>query len=676
MKLAFVEVAGFRGVRDRLRVEIPTSFAVVTGRNGVGKSTLLDAIDFALTGTISKYGVRNAKGGGLEDHIWWVGKGIANQSFVRAGFVRNDGSPFVVTRDREKGADKPDREISQELSAGPYLASAATLMQTALIRDERIADLSLDLPEQQRFAAVQAAIGDLGGPDHSARTSAVVNAAKSEADNRRRRLESLRVELSRALSALTEAQSAADKERDVVRARELLVVIEPDLAGADSQRIRARLTERRVAARRIQSALAELEAADIDRVGMLTPDGLLRAAEAEERLTSAMREETSAIQRLARAQEALDAERKSDAIAAHLHELLVHGERLGLQHGHCPLCDAERPQDAFHAALTRTRVSLGDRYQRIEALMARVEELAQELVAANAAKQAAVAVVESMRAERQAVAAAMERALSALAEAGLAEVHGPVANVRRAIFSYEETTAQLEQSLFTLEASLAFERAASLDAQVAKLRGEVDAASLALTSAERGLAAARSINESVAIVANQVLSEQFDTVLPLLKELYRRLRPHSEWNEIEAEFGGKIRASLNFMVEGGHNPQFMFSSGQRRAAGLAFLLAIHLSRPWCRWDTLLMDDPVQHIDDYRAVNLVEVLSAIRRTGRQVIVAVEDSALADLLCRRLRAVQGAFGRRIELASAPDGSVGAKVNDIFPMTPRALRIAEAS
>jgi len=28
----------------------------------------------------------------------------------------------------------------------------------------------------------------------------------------------------------------------------------------------------------------------------------------------------------------------------------------------------------------------------------------------------------------------------------------------------------------------------------------------------------------------------------------------------------------------------------------------------------LLDDPVQHIDDYRALNLVEVLAAIRRTG--------------------------------------------------------------
>jgi hypothetical protein len=62
--------------------------------------------------------------------------------------------------------------------------------------------------------------------------------------------------------------------------------------------------------------------------------------------------------------------------------------------------------------------------------------------------------------------------------------------------------------------------------------------------------------------ANQILAEQFDTVMPLLKELYRRLRPHAEWTEIESDFGGRVRASLNFTVGDGHNVQFLFSSGQ------------------------------------------------------------------------------------------------------------------
>ena len=162
--------------------------------------------------------------------------------------------------------------------------------------------------------------------------------------------------------------------------------------------------------------------------------------------------------------------------------------------------------------------------------------------------------------------------------------------------------------------------------------------------------------------------------MPLLKELYRRLRPHADWQDIKSDFGGKVRASLNFTVGAGFNVQFLFSSGQRRAAGLAFLLAIHMSRRWCKLQSLLLDDPVQHIDDYRALNLVEVLAAIRRTGRQVIIAVENSSLADLLCRRLRSSTGEIGRRFEMHAAKTGTAEiASIQDIYPMPREVLRSA---
>ena len=73
MKIAFVEIAGFRGFKDLTRFNFDPGFAVLTGRNGVGKSSVFDAIDFALTGSINKYQVTGAKGGGLDNHIWWIG---------------------------------------------------------------------------------------------------------------------------------------------------------------------------------------------------------------------------------------------------------------------------------------------------------------------------------------------------------------------------------------------------------------------------------------------------------------------------------------------------------------------------------------------------------------------------------------------------------------------------
>jgi chromosome segregation protein len=79
---------------------LAAGFTVLSGRNGAGKSTVLDAIDFALTGTINKFNVKAAKGGGLDEHIWWVGTGKAESHAVSVGFVNEAQERFVVTRSR------------------------------------------------------------------------------------------------------------------------------------------------------------------------------------------------------------------------------------------------------------------------------------------------------------------------------------------------------------------------------------------------------------------------------------------------------------------------------------------------------------------------------------------------------------------------------------------------
>ena len=57
------------------------------GRNGVGKSTICDAIEYALTGEIDKYRVEKAAQESLADYIWWRGDGAAPAYYVAVGFA-------------------------------------------------------------------------------------------------------------------------------------------------------------------------------------------------------------------------------------------------------------------------------------------------------------------------------------------------------------------------------------------------------------------------------------------------------------------------------------------------------------------------------------------------------------------------------------------------------------
>ena len=86
---------------------------------------------------------------------------------------------------------------------------------------------------------------------------------------------------------------------------------------------------------------------------------------------------------------AFDAERESDLFAAHLAALVDHGSHLGLQDGHCPLCEAARSSAEFEAALSTSRKKLAGR----DATLAQATLAVTEAENALHAKQAQIEIL-------------------------------------------------------------------------------------------------------------------------------------------------------------------------------------------------------------------------------------------------------------------------------------------
>jgi DNA repair exonuclease SbcCD ATPase subunit len=680
--LEFVELTGFRGFRDKARFDLPGGFSVLSGRNGSGKSTLLDAIDFAITGTINKFSVKEAKGGGLDEHIWWVGEGKPEAHYVSVGFIANDGKQFVITRSRERGCDTLPQEILDRLCNSQLAAPSSldTLMQTTLIRDELIAGLSLDLPEQARFAAVRAAIGGIVGPNYSERTEAILAAATTAKTRQTERVKEAQDELGRLLGEVTEARSNVERSTGIAEALQAIESLAPSLPSGLSEKtdaVRKLIAERRLVLRELENARLSVEELQSEVTFFDSPASQKEIELARVAQEAALREKTLADERVELALRLNTAEQANDEYVTHMAAILEHGAAIGLHDGHCPLCDAARTAEEFADAIAAAKERLADAGVK---LATAAEVLAQARLAADEAERT-LASAQTRYSTFQSRREALQQTLKDVQETYARYQFKAPANdaqvAQTLLFAKRENLVRLERALSVLEASNAIDRVKTLEGRITTLRERSDKESAKLAAAEKAAEAARQIDTSAKTVANEILTEQFDTVMPLLKELYRRLRPHANWAEIESDFGGKIRGSLNFTVGDGHNPQFLFSTGQRRAADLAFLLAVHLSRPWCSWRALLMDDPVQHIDDYRALHLVEVLTAIRRTGRQVIVAVEDVALANVLCRRLRSARGESGRLFQLHTSKTGTAEiAEIHDIYPMPRLVLRPAQAS
>lgn len=677
MRLDYVEVCGFRGFREKVRVDFGRGFTVITGRNGVGKSTLCDAVEFAILGEIAKYTVESAAKETVRDYIWWRGDGSPTGHYVTAAFIDRNGKTFSITRTRDGGANKTPAEIEDQLCQGSAPDDPLRqLCKTSVIRDEWIASLSLDLSETQRFDLVRAALGSVEGTGLAAKAKAVVTLAEATCGRVEASYQEARSVLQGALVELSEATEAANRSSDISTAMAVLDRVIPPSDGELAQRIdlaQRTLPNRR---RRLEGlGLAAFEGHEIAayQKAFNSPDEVARRERAKAALETARSDFARLKAALELAQRAYDLEAKANEIAASLSILVEHGEALGLHDEHCPLCSAPRTNVEFAAGIRSARA-------RIDQLAGSVNSARDNLASAREA----VSQAEQKVAETQAVWDAIEQQSQALrareeAHIGIFERYGlnstnaanPDALDREALDEREQLV-ELERALNALEASRAVNTLTSVDARVSLLRRQADAAADELARAQSAVASAKSLEKSVRRSAGEIVDERLARISPLLNEIYQRLRPHANWRSIDYSIRGDVRRFLSLKVGDDLNPQFVFSSGQRRAAGLAFLLSVHLARPWSRWETLILDDPVQHIDDFRALHLVEVLSSFRQVGRQIVVAVEDEALADLLCRRMLSTPEDGGRRYTIDFNEHGmaDVTARV-EIPPMAPGILR-----
>ena len=105
-----IELAGFRGIRDAVTIDLPPGFAVITGRNGSGKSSICDAIEFALTGQFPGDTAAKEKGESWKDYIWWRGAGAPAKRYVSVSLSRGGDSCRFVRQwnapDKVEGVEK------------------------------------------------------------------------------------------------------------------------------------------------------------------------------------------------------------------------------------------------------------------------------------------------------------------------------------------------------------------------------------------------------------------------------------------------------------------------------------------------------------------------------------------------------------------------------------------
>ena len=603
MILSHVALSGFRGFKRPVRMEFSPDYTVIDGRNGSGKSTICDAVEFALTGTISKYLDATSARETVTDYIWWCGDSDDEvDRYVEVGF-RNGSITQSVRRTPYGSADKDisalvDRLVDVEAAPPGALRQVCN---ATIIRDEHIARLSLDLKDVDRYALLREAIGASDADEWMRRSTALLSMASDRTKVTTRELEAATIEVRSSVAELdrirTQLSESAAFEKAVSALQHLLESTAPVEEIGDVGR--RRLAEIGSLLDVLQRLLDEWT--EIDAIREELPARDPRIEKLRSALVDSEKELASHVEALQSRTPSSDLSRQ----ASQVQHLVLLGRDIGLHEEHCPLCNSAIGIEQFERGL---EITLD--------LAKSLDEQAVRQVTKEKAREEAAARVAEAREELESELRKYEEALVRVRDYDARlETVGLLGSRSGAI---AERISVLQSEREALSSHIRFLDTMSLNQLLVSTQEKVGGSRLRVEEAERRHGRARlaeqhakAIHDAVRRAAAETLDARLDRVLPLMSELYRRLRPHPVWQDIEYNIRGDVRRFLKLQVGEEINPQFVFSSGQRRVTGLAFLLSVNLSIAWSRWKSLVLDDPVQHVDDFRAVHLAEVLAHLR-----------------------------------------------------------------
>ncbi|MGH9436301.1 MAG: AAA family ATPase [Candidatus Acidiferrales bacterium] len=122
--------------------------------------------------------------------------------------------------------------------------------------------------------------------------------------------------------------------------------------------------------------------------------------------------------------------------------------------------------------------------------------------------------------------------------------------------------------------------------------------------------------------------------LVAIQECFNDLYPHGHLNEVEVNFAeGELLVKDRWLTKG-VRPQDYSSTGQANVLALSVFLGLALRQTFSLGRFLLLDEPVQNLDDLHFLAFLTLLKRVA-LSRQVIISTADSNVAEILRRQLR-----------------------------------------
>jgi DNA repair exonuclease SbcCD ATPase subunit len=180
---------------------------------------------------------------------------------------------------------------------------------------------------------------------------------------------------------------------------------------------------------------------------------------------------------------------------------------------------------------------------------------------------------------------------------------------------------------------------AGLEAEVQRLELALNESREATVTASAREEEARVLQRAATRSATAVADVRFRLLAPLISDIFLRLDPHPIFKTLDFSLGVYRERGVatpvvrddELSVEA--DPLVVFSSSQANVAALSYFLALGWAAGREAMPFVLLDDPLQSLDDVNALAFADLCRHIRRQ-RQLIVSTHDPRLASLLERKL------------------------------------------
>jgi DNA repair exonuclease SbcCD ATPase subunit len=675
MRLQSVALSGFRGFAIDQTFDLDADAVVVVGANGTGKTSLFDAVLWAISGRIPRLGSQDPM---LVCRFSETGQARVVLRLSQAG----GPSPITVTRIFDGRETKVSVETPEGVLRGPEAegrliqliwkeaatatspaeALATVMTRSVYLQQDLVRQFIDSTTDQDRFAAVSELVGagrvtDLQGDLERAKAAwtKTTNSRAAELQPLRSRLSVMESRLAELKARSVPAKGGVDEVAwsswwDQLRSLSLKVssvqMASREAGGAIDTAIKQLDAVRRAAERRQQL----LDALNRDVVGITTtvkPDlALLRDK------VALLRQRTQETRGKVSAEQARIAEvRRLQAELKEKSEQLRALATLALKHlgEKCPVCDQEYDVDGTRRRLESIATAGSSAaipppfLDTLPEILASLTSQEKELSAAELELRAAQQAVRDYEAAELAI----ERRFK---ELGLnpSTIADRVSIIRAASDSTLRqvealAAAQMTGEAFALQLSQAGEHAT-----IQELQREIETTRVKLQEEDKELARrtatgeqAQRVIEALREAASRVVTERVKEIEPLLSDIYSRIDVHPAFRVVRflasvVRGRGQLAAVVSDPLSEVEcdSPWTVLSSSQMNALAVCVFLSLNLSVSRPPLEVTILDDPLQSLDD---INLLGLIDLLRRTKdqRQLCVSTHDVRFGNLLSRKLR-----------------------------------------